>query len=720
MARKARRVSMYTLMVLLLAAIVVMVILSIISYDRATSADAQAQVLRNLSSRVHNRGAQVELFLQKQLSVLEGSALSFAGDAPAGENGAARLEAQRQALGLYSLCYMNAEGQALGSDGKTFDLSASPCAQRALAGEALLCDSEIDGVPCVVVAAPVGDGEGALLGRLEVSALRGELLSNGGNVCLLRADGRILAAAPGSFLEDMLGEDLFAALEMDADAVGSIRAGGNSALGAVTSLGRFYVTWTTLENVNGWQVLTLVPQDELMGQFSFMNEAATVLEVRLGLCALGLIALVIWMAWESNRRLRAEKLRLEWSEERYRILAEGNNEVFWEYDVLSDRLRLGENFQRVFGREGSRTIGEFLAIAHPEEREQLQRIFGILKGGMSAESHATVDFRVRRGGEGERYTWCRAHMSVLFDSRRRRRWVIGKLTDISQDRLLAERLEQQARTDSLTALLNRAGLEEAIRLRVEGAPDKPCAIVLLDIDDFKEINDFYGHDVGDDVLRTLAEFLRGHFRGTDIVGRLGGDEFMALMEGVDSREKLRQALLRLKSGLSRLHAGEVRVGCSAGAVLFPTDGDSFDALYKGADVVLYDAKRAGKGRFTVYDGDDGRFFTPQMLEHADYIAYAIDPETRELLFANARMCARFPTLRPGEKCYHALMAGADAPCEGCDTCALLKAALDGSEDGSGALCSEWLRAAPTAVRWNDGREVLLFSCKPAEAAGAKR
>ena len=196
MARKARRVSMYTLMVLLLAAIVVMVILSIISYDRATSADAQAQVLRNLSSRVHNRGAQVELFLQKQLSVLEGSALSFAGDAPAGENGAARLEAQRQALGLYSLCYMNAEGQALGSDGKTFDLSASPCAQRALAGEALLCDSEIDGVPCVVVAAPVGDGEGALLGRLEVSALRGELLSNGGNVCLLRADGRILAAAP--------------------------------------------------------------------------------------------------------------------------------------------------------------------------------------------------------------------------------------------------------------------------------------------------------------------------------------------------------------------------------------------------------------------------------------------------------------------------------------------------------------------------------------------
>ena len=130
------------------------------------------------------------------------------------------------------------------------------------------------------------------------------------------------------------------------------------------------------------------------------------------------------------------------------------------------------------------------------------------------------------------------------------------------------------------------------------------------------------------------------------------------------------------------------MGCSAGAVLFPEGGDTFAALYKSADVALYDAKRAGKGRFTVYDGDDGRFFAPQMLEHADYIAYAIDPETRELLFANAKMCARFPTLRPGEKCYHALMAGANAPCEGCDARKLLDQARKGAAVEAEALCAE--------------------------------
>ena len=711
MARTVRKVSMYTLMALLLAVIVLMVILSIVAYDRATSANAQTRVLYNLETRVRSRGAQVSLFLQKQLGALESAARTFDAE---GEELPARLNAAQETLGLAWLCYVDEDGLGVRDDGAAVTLADFPGAAAALEGEALFCDGESDGAPCVLLATGAGDG-GALVGCLDVEALGVELVSNG-SVCLLDAQGSVVAAAPDSFLEALMGEDLFAALDMSKSAREEMLQSEGGGRLVYTSRGTMMTAWVTLSVGDGWRIISLAPRDDAMGQFSFMNDAALVLAVRLGACALALVALVIWVAWAGNRRLRAEKLRLEWSEERYRILAEGNNEVFWEYDVLNDRLRLGENFQRVFGREGSRTISEFLAIAHPEEREQLQRIFGVLKGGMSAEAHATVDFRVRRGGEVERYTWCRAHMSVLFDSRRRRRWVIGKLTDISQERMLAERLEQQARTDALTGLLNRAGLEEAVRLRVENAPDKSCAIALLDIDDFKEVNDFYGHDVGDDVLRTLADFLRAHFRGTDIVGRLGGDEFMVLMEGVDSREKLAQVLSRLKHGLGQLHAGEVRVGCSVGAVLFPESGESFDALYKNADVALYEAKRAGKGRFSVYSGGDGRFLTPQMLEHVDYAAYAIDPDTRELLFANAKMCARFPTLRPGEKCYRALMAGADAPCEGCDMAKLLRLAQDGEVGDAEALCAEWLRATPTPMRWSDGREVLLFSCRLQSAA----
>ena len=532
MARSVRKLGLFTLMALLLLAIVVTAVLSVVAYDRATSGSAQARVLYNLTTRVGNRSSQVSLFLQRQLEALEGQATAFAGSAPQGEEGVARLAAAQEALGLQQLCFVDASGQALCADGQAPGLSDAPCVQQALAGGSLLGDGEADGMPCILLATAAG--EGALVGCLDGGTLRMELVSDGGSVCLLRNDGRVIAASPDSMLGALVGEDLFSALGMGEDMAGAVRSGGSAARGVRTAAGDFFAAWDTLDVGDGWHVLVLVPRTAVLEQFSFMGDAALELEVRLGACALALVALVIWVAWSSNRRLRAEKLRLEWSEERYRILAEDTNEVFWEYDVPNDRLMMGENFQRLYGREGSHSFADFIANAHPEEQGQLAHVFNLLKqDGASAETHATVDFRVRKGGEEGRYAWCRAHMSVLFDGRRRRRWIIGKLTDISQDRQLAERLEQQARTDPLTGLLNRAGLEEAIRLRVEGAPDRPCAIVLLDIDDFKDINDFYGHDVGDDVLRTLADFLRGHFRGTDIVGRLGGDEFMALMEGVD-------------------------------------------------------------------------------------------------------------------------------------------------------------------------------------------
>ena len=711
MNHTARKVSMYTLMALLLVATAVMVFLSVLSYDRTTQREARAAALGNMSARIESRAKQLRLILEDRLDALEGVAGTLQERPGDAEDLATLLRAPARAMGLQWLCFAGADGQAVRDDGEVLDLSGLSCFQRALAGESLLCDGEGDYAGYLLLAVPVGDGEGALLGMQNMAGLGRDLFPGGINVCLLRADGRILTAAPESPLANRVGENLYDMLQVDGAAAEAVSAGETTIQRGSSAMGDFYAVCVPLGTESNWLLCGLIPVSALETQFSFVNEAAFVLEARLGLCALVLIALVAWFSWASNRRLRAEKLRLEWSEERYRILAEDSNEVIWEYDVLNDRLRLGENFAYIYGHEGAHTIEELLDNAHPQEREHLAQVFNALRTGAGSETHATVDFRVRMGAlDSARYTWCRAHMSVLFDGRRRRRWIIGKLTDISQERLNAERLEKRARTDALTGLLNRAGLEDAIRMRLESGPRRRCAVVLLDIDDFKEINDFYGHDVGDDVLRTLADFLRGHFRGTDIVGRLGGDEFMALMEGVDSAERLMHALTRLKQGLARLHAGEVRVGCSAGAALFPENGDSFDALYKSADVALYNAKRAGKGRFSLFAEEADFSPTPQALEHMEYAAYVVDPRTRELLFANAKMCARFPNLRPGEKCYRALMDGAEAPCEGCDAKALLAQAREGAADG-GALCGEWLRASLTPVRWPDGREALLFTCK---------
>lgn len=201
-----------------------------------------------------------------------------------------------------------------------------------------------------------------------------------------------------------------------------------------------------------------------------MYDAAHLLELRLALCAGVILAVAVWLMRSKTRQIRAEKLRLEWSEERYRVLAQDSNEVFWEYDLQENRLRMGENFNRLCGRAGDETLEGFLSGVHPNDCPRLKDVLRVLTGDASAETRAAVDVRLRVGGpESTRYLWCRTRMSVLLDARRHRRLVIGKLTDVSQDRLNAERLEKRARTDALTGLLNRAGLEEAIGARLQAA-----------------------------------------------------------------------------------------------------------------------------------------------------------------------------------------------------------------------------------------------------------
>lgn len=688
MARKVRRVSMYTFMALMLFATVLFLVGAVASYERRMDRNAEELVQQRMTQRVQTQASSLCGYLRDVRIALEEAASELSG-----QPDEAALEALSDQLELSDLSY-EIGADAAAQDGATMRLDGDR----------------------FVFTAPTGDGQGVLVGRLHADALGERRLLNASANCLIRSDGLVLAAAPESPMHRYVGVNIFETFDAGSVAEDMLAGRTDSRLVATTE-GDSYVAYAPVGEQNDLYIFQVVSYEQAHGDFAFIGRVSRRFELELALGALVLFALAGWFFWEKNRKLRAEKLRLEWSEERYLILAEDSKEVFWEFDMQSCTFRLGENFRRLYGGELTQTLDQFLEGVHPDERERASRVFSMLISGASADLRASLDMRLRVGeGKLERYVWCRAHMSVLFDERRRRSLIIGKLTDISQEKLNTERLELRARTDALTGLLNRAGLEEAIRARFAASGQRPCAVALLDIDDFKEINDFYGHDMGDDVLRALADFLRRHFRGTDIVGRLGGDEFMALMEGVDDRDRLSHALTRLRLGLSQLHVGEIRVGCSVGAVLSPEGDDSFEALYKSADVALYQAKRSGKGRYTIYASEGDVAVTLQDLEHSPFAAYVVDPNTRELLFANAQMCARFPNLRPGEKCHCSLMDGAQTPCEGCDLPAELDRAqeLDGQETAAGTLCGEWLRATISHMRWPDGRDALLFSCRASD------
>jgi diguanylate cyclase (GGDEF)-like protein len=175
---------------------------------------------------------------------------------------------------------------------------------------------------------------------------------------------------------------------------------------------------------------------------------------------------------------------------------------------------------------------------------------------------------------------------------------------------LAEEFRYRALHDTLTGLPNRALLNEEFYRAAAHAKraGKQFAILLLDLDNFKFINDTYGHDVGDELLKLAASKIRGALRAEDIVCRVGGDEFIVLVESVQNVQQIEtvgQGLLQALQGELQVGNRAVRIGVSIGASLYPQHGRDLNELKRNADIAMYCAKAAGKNRVMIFEAAMG-------------------------------------------------------------------------------------------------------------------
>lgn len=164
-------------------------------------------------------------------------------------------------------------------------------------------------------------------------------------------------------------------------------------------------------------------------------------------------------------------------------------------------------------------------------------------------------------------------------------------------------LANKADTDLLTDLFNKMATERKIKEHIAEHPDELGLLFVLDIDNFKKINDTMGHAFGDEVLRTLGWRIKAEFRATDIVGRTGGDEFTIFLCNMKTEEIIRTEASRVEKFFKDFRAGEsVKYSATAsiGAAIFPTDAKDFEGLYKAADKALYVAKKRGKNQLAFY------------------------------------------------------------------------------------------------------------------------
>lgn len=200
--------------------------------------------------------------------------------------------------------------------------------------------------------------------------------------------------------------------------------------------------------------------------------------------------------------------------------------------------------------------------------------------------------------------------------------MVLSILDMSVVRDLYSQLEKQAVTDALTGLLNRRGFYQTVEgmLSRREHPEKYLVVLYMDLDGFKHVNDSLGHDAGDQVLLWVAEQLKDSLRTYDVLARMGGDEFVVVIDGLDYPEhaaKVAEKLIERISVRRQIDGMEATLGASIGIAVYPDCGLNLDALLRAADIAMYEAKRAGRQQYRFYDQDmNGRARSRLMLEES--------------------------------------------------------------------------------------------------------
>jgi diguanylate cyclase (GGDEF)-like protein/PAS domain S-box-containing protein len=263
-------------------------------------------------------------------------------------------------------------------------------------------------------------------------------------------------------------------------------------------------------------------------------------------------------------------------------------------------LQFNEALCRITGHTSEQLKATTLrAITHPEDLDADAESFANLLAGETLNCQVEQRYRHARGHS----VWVLVTSSIVRDEERRPLYVVTQVQDISERKEMARRLEYVVDHDFLTGLLNRRRFEEELAKEMERVSryGSPGAVLLIDLDNFKDVNDTFGHRAGDDVLKGVAALLRERLRRTDIIARVGGDEFAVLLTQTDADQVQRVAgevVRALGRETAVLADQSIRITASVGVAMF--DGMTELEVLAYADIAMYEAKETGRNRFEMY------------------------------------------------------------------------------------------------------------------------
>jgi diguanylate cyclase (GGDEF)-like protein len=283
------------------------------------------------------------------------------------------------------------------------------------------------------------------------------------------------------------------------------------------------------------------------------------------------------------------------------ILKHISREILFEYIPRKDILKYSykKSDKTMNGKiQGYINDKNYVKAIHPESQ-----VFFIEMLKDACDSNTRVEFETLTNICGSGYRWYSMTLQSKTSLRGKVQKVLGRAWDIHKFITERDLAVERAATDMMTGIYNKVTLAEKIEARLKVDGGEKCAMLMIDLDDFKYVNDHYGHAVGDEVIRNVASLLQRTFDADDLIGRFGGDEFVVFMQNV-STETVQRKVEQFRRILADERDDAFILTCSIGVLILHEAEISLDTLFQKVDTAMYKIKHNGKNGYHVWTSDE--------------------------------------------------------------------------------------------------------------------